>query len=156
MKATKLTNQIQKQLRYFNPTVTVKVDTEFSYYYDTDIITYCPYQFYPEQAEEFAGFVEKTYNFDIRPHYFMFSLLHEIGHSMTMDLLGANELQTEAFLRELIHASDEKLGNEMYFNLPSERMANKWAVEYFNDHRKMCLRIEKRLQKMLNHYYKKA
>lgn len=155
MKATKLTSQIQKELRKINPEVRVEIDTEFAYLYDANIITYCPFQLYPEQEEAFADFVEKTFDFDLRPHSFLFALLHEVGHSMTMDSLEDDELTSELIMREAVHLMDSEKGNDLYFNLPSEKMANKWAVDYFKTNFDKCIKLENKMQKMLNHYYKK-
>lgn len=155
---TKLTHQIQKEVKKLNPELKITFGDSFAFFYATDTITYHPFNNEPESAEALAKHIESTRNFDIRPHFFMYSLLHEIGHSFTMDNLESEDLDNELYVRELIHLVSQDNttdADEMYFNLESEMLANDWAVNFIQNNVPYCVKLENRLQKYLNHFYKR-
>ena len=53
---------------------------------------------------------------------------------MTMDSMSNKELTLDLILRKAIHLQkDEEKANNAYYNLPSEKLANEWANEYFTE-----------------------
>ena len=128
---------------------------EFAFYPKLNLITYSVYH---SQADKmFAECINKKYNCDIRPFYFIYSLLHEIGHYKTLPTIPQKDLLEEMIIRDTILDSfelQEEL-NEFYTNLPSERAANEWAIEYLEKNTLQCWKFQKKVFARLAHYYKK-
>jgi len=104
--------------------------------------------------ELFLEFIKDTFDYDV-PNSFIISLLHEIGHHYTLDLI---DEETNAFCEfekmrideEMENATTEeeiKALNYQYFNLPDEIEATAWAVEYAETHPK---KIKMMWNKMCN------
>ena len=81
-------------------------------------------------------FINNKYDTDITDWYFIFSLLHEIGHHETMDELTDNDWLTEILVRN--HCD-----SEIYWNLKAEDLANRWAIQYLIDHTEECWNFQK-------------
>ncbi len=110
--------------------VTVEESDEFAYFYTESRIEICwPEDENPENAQHKADFkahIKAMYNIDLDTDikYFVFSLLHELGHHMTMDILSEEQLEDELITRRLIDLTG---ADDLYFKLPSEIEANEWA-----------------------------
>ena len=116
--------------------VKVARDSEFAYYYFEDKITYTlNFTHNGEKVKAFKEHIYTTYNIDLddEKDFFLFSLLHEIGHYMTMDTMEQEDLIVEVAIRKLLQEKVEMEDN-IYFKLPSEVLANDWAADYFMEH----------------------
>ena len=100
--------------------------------------------------ETFIDFVNNKYNTDITSWYFIFSILHEVGHHVTLSTLSEDDLKWEYVIRTF-----GNLTNEEYFNLPSEDLANKWAIDYILNHQQECWDFQRKCSKIMRHIYKK-
>lgn len=115
--------------------ITVEESDEFSYWYqDSRIEIAWPQHENPENSQlkaDFIAYINSTYHIDIsnKVDYFVFSLLHELGHHMTMDSLDETDLQEELVTRRLIELTEN---DSLYFTLPSELAANDWAFEHWD------------------------
>lgn len=105
-------------------------------------------------------YVQKTFGYAIE-NIFVFSLLHEIGHHFTMKNFSskvwrkekARERRIEARLRK---SKDENLDRKFYlqyFDLPSERTATKWAVNYAKKNKDELENFWNILNKELQKFY---
>jgi hypothetical protein len=159
-----------KGVRKFNKVMTdivkpfgiskAKLGEDFAYYFDDEHIEYkvtsCA------SDDMFADFVKRTFNMDIEDGI-AFSLLHEIGHHKTTDLLAEEELdrcyckvdQLEQKLKNenLTYAQRRKLHNQ-YFELPNEYLATSWAVAFCKAHPKKYRKMCKKALKAYHEFYK--
>ena len=82
-------------------------------------------------------FVYRTFNISIHP--FLTGVLHEIGHVMTFD----EQLDRERSILYKLLDIDFDIARAddfatMYFNIPSEFEATRWAVNYYLSHKEHC------------------
>lgn len=93
---------------------------------------------------------------EARADIFLWSLLHEIGHSETLDDLedGVEELCME-IKRELSEHADWSIEHRhmVYFNCPDEYAATDWAGEYIIAHNNELAIFWNKLQKAINNFY---
>lgn len=86
--------------------------------------------------------------------YFLFSLLHEVGHHFTLGQLSEEELNYETFCREVLSLSEDspREVNEAYFNLPAEILATKWALEFMLNNMEWCNKKARLIYQALRHF----
>lgn len=121
---------------------------EFAYYDDLHIITFTFAQY--EDDVEFINHIQDTYEIEnLEPWFFVYCLLHEIGHHMTLNQLSESEYEQETIFRQVI--SD----NQAYFNLKAEKLANDWAVDYLSNHTEDCWKFQRKCYSILKHLLKK-
>ena len=81
-------------------------------------------------------FINNKYDTDITDWYFVFSVLHEIGHHQTIKLLTKEDWIVESIVRN-------EHSQIAYWNLKAEDLANKWAIQYLIDHTEECWDFQK-------------
>lgn len=144
LKGTRTLNKaISTQLAPFGISRCV-LGTEYSYSFEKNDIMFKLDLGYEDEL--FSEFVKERFNFDDTGIEFLFSLLHEVGHSC------ANE-EIEGFIFDFCQTEKERIFAEMetaetdeevrklewqYFNLPDEICATAWAVNYANTHWLEC------------------
>ena len=132
----KLTAQMDSFLRPFG--VKSLLGKDFAYYPVTEQVQFTIVM--EERADRvFAQFIAETFQYKVKD-MFLFSLLHEVGHHLTLEDFEDDEIEKEWKHKSKIEWEiddtnyDEKLME--YFNLPSEYAATAWAVSYMRDHEK--------------------
>ena len=136
----------------------VELGQEYAYWYVSESVTFkLTYTIVDKWYDEF---IYKRFHLVDGYDSFVFSLLHEIGHHMTMDNI-PEDVQAEIDkkkekLEKLINLKfmpkflRKKIEFE-YFTLYDELMATRWAVWYFKNHPKevkeMCLKAQLALHK---------
>lgn len=130
-------------------------DKEFSYYPETERISYTIIQYTADDL--FTQLINEKYDVNIEPFYFIFPLLHEVGHHMTTDELTEEELQTDLMCRQMVipYIEDEVEQGKAYISLTAEDLATSWAIDYIRNNLEECVRTQDRFVKIINHYYKK-
>jgi len=113
--------------------VDVSCGMEFGYYPDEDEITWGLYT-NERQDKTFADFFENTLGCR-KIHAFIYSIFHEFGHKVTLPQFSNEDwfyyrLRCDGMTDE--EDADER--DYMYYNLPIEEAASKWAVDYINNH----------------------
>jgi hypothetical protein len=91
--------------------------------------------------ELFIDFIKDTFDFTV-PNSFIISLLHEVGHHYTLDLIDDETYnycydEKQRISEELSKAEtyeDIKALFYQYFMLPDELEATTWAVDYAESH----------------------
>lgn len=139
---------------------TAELGAEFCYWDDDETVDYSLVISVPSD-EAWKEYVKETFNFRIT-NIFMFSLLHEIGHHFTMGKFNKFQQSKERVAiakieHNLSESNDEDFDKEMYkkyFDLPMEKSATKWAVNYYRTHRQAINRFYKKLEKELQKFYK--
>ena len=73
---------------------------------------------------------------DIECDSFLASLMHEIGHHMTYNDFDDEDWEQDYLNRNMLEAKGTAISNKdinfEYFNLPTERAATEWAIEYIH------------------------
>lgn len=89
-----------------------------------------------EREPAHIEFINNKYDTDIADWYFVFSVLHEIGHHQTIKLLTKEDWIIESIVRR-------KHNQIAYWNLKAEDLANRWAIQYLIDHTEECWNFQK-------------
>ena len=98
--------------------------------------------------ELFIDFIRENFGYTVF-NSFIISLLHEVGHHYTLDLIDDEtnafcEFEKERISVDLANATTKeeiKELNYQYFNLPDEIEATAWAVEYAEKHPQQIKRM---------------
>jgi hypothetical protein len=104
------------------------IDADFCYYNITNEIIAMNIDDARNYAEEFIEFAAQINPIAREIDIVLLSLLHEFGHHETYYLLTEEEEVEEKFMRMLYQGIGENVTG--YFNLPSERMATEWALDF--------------------------
>ncbi len=109
----------------------------------------------PYIGEHHRGWIAKNYGMRMNSGaYFLFSLLHEVGHHMTIKNMTEEDLNYETFCRNALSYADgtpEEI-NEAYFNLPAEILATEWALNYMVKNPLWCKKAYGKILKAIRHF----
>jgi hypothetical protein len=125
-----ISEKIQSFLEREGFDVRVGCDTDFVYEYATSTVYYAlvvsdnSSKWFREYA------LSKGLKYDCGS--FFLSLFHELGHHMTMDLIDDDEYWEGVEKKKGLDGS-KKEDNFFYFDLPDERAATEWAIDYINN-----------------------
>lgn len=150
-----LEKRIKKYAKQFGITRAICTD---SFFYIPQDKTVCFTLFRYTTSDEFINFINTKYDVDITEWYFVFSLLHEIGHHMTVNLLTDEEIEFETIARKTIAATfsdDDETRHALYFELPAEDLANKWAINYLQNHIHECWEFQNKCTAIMRHIVNK-
>ena len=151
-----LETKIKKIVREFID-IEVYLDTDFCFYSETNVLTFAPLSM-GELEEIHIDWIKKTYKKDLSdPYiYWFFSLLHEVGHAVTLWELTDEDLEFEYTIRTALENGwIEDDSSEVYFNLPAEKLATEWALDTIYYNKKWAAKKIHRIYESLNHFYKK-
>lgn len=154
MKSTTLDNNISRFVRKFG-VKRARMGNQFVYLANTQTMNYTVLQY--ETDEDYIEYLNSTYEIDVRPWYFVFCILHEVGHHMTIGELSEEDYTFEYIMRKhlLGMIDDQKKINEIYFQMPAEDLANRWAIEYISAHPEECWRFQWKCYAIMRHLFKK-
>lgn len=89
---------------------------------------------------------------------FIMSILHEVGHAMTVDKFSTKHWNDEFAKKEKISEEMTKENffekNQEYFLMPTEKAATDWAVDYYNNNKDEIRVWQHRLNCAVKHYEK--
>lgn len=127
----------------------------FVYYPKNKTIYFTVYRYVND--ENLIEFINKKYNVDISDWFFIFSLLHEIGHHKTMHKLTKADINYEMSVNDFLSFcdEDEKTKNLIHFNLPAEDLADRWAIDYIKNNLDECWNFQQKCLKIIEHIYNK-
>jgi hypothetical protein len=151
MYATTLEKKITRYVNKFGVHRAKCTKYEFAYYPYNNSITFSILRF-PED-QELIDHIKEKFDIDVSDWYFIFSLLHEIGHEQTLPRLREEDIETDIFNRSILSLMGHD--NKAYFNLPTEYAANAWAVDYLLNHQQECWDFQMKCLKIIRHVYKK-
>lgn len=106
--------------------LTSQFGTDFAYLYYKRIVVWT-LAVTQQNDIDFQNFFESL-GCNVKCDVFLYSLLHEIGHSQTLD-----DINEEDYAYALDRKA-EPLTNAEYFRLPDEIAATQWAVDFLNEH----------------------
>lgn len=125
----KLLHRLMREIvQRTNAEVTWAYDpNEFSYDEEEQTIRYNEIKLQP-YIEQFVGAIERSTT--VRAHWWLWSVLHELGHHFTWD---DEEVAENAWLRELFNfmGADSMEG---YMLLSEEKAATDWAIAWAERH----------------------
>ena len=149
-----LEKKIRRYLKKFGITRALCTD---SFFYIPTAKTVCFTILRYTTDEELIEHVNQKYDVDIHDWFFIFSLLHEVGHHMTMSQLSEKDFIEEVAARKVISQliDNDTDKNAVYFELNAEDLANRWAIEYIENHTQECWDFQNRCFKIIEHIYKK-
>lgn len=138
---------------------TAELDSEFCYWHEESLVYYT-LAITELTDDAWKEYVLKTFNYKIE-NIFMFSLLHEIGHHFTMDNFSKKQRNAENHKTEEIEEKLSKSTSDIvdrnlnleYFNMPMEKSATRWAVNYSKKHKVEINRFWKKFHKELKRFY---
>lgn len=133
----------------------VKVFMGDKFEYGNGIVSFTPF-YWDTLSKAHCDYVNRTFSVDVSGVYFLFCLLHEIGHHFTVENFSDEELENEIILRQLLDFSEEDAVsvNDAYFNLPAEEEATKWALEFMLNHVNWVNSTSRFLDEAIRHYFK--
>ena len=136
---------------------------DWAYYPDTNKITYSLVENNIEDIW-FNEFVKKRFGYKVK-NTFMITILHEIGHKMTLDDIYESdavyefcEAEKERIDKDMKNAKSEKECKKLefqYFALPDEIIATKWAVDYMRENEEKLAEIWEKLKAAFVEFYSK-
>ncbi len=99
---------------------------------------------------------------DIKCDTFLISFLHELGHHMTMPHLSPEDLHCQKIVGELqdeldeegITEEKEREIHQKYYNLPIEKVATEWAINYMRENTEKIAHFWKGFQEIVQEFYK--
>ena len=151
--AETLEKKIQKYFNQFGINHVVCTDS-FIYLPETKTVCFTIYNYTTDQ--ELIDFINKKYDVDITDWFFIFSLLHEVGHHMTIDEITDDDMIAEIMMRNsILSIFEDENRNEIYFNLPAEDLANRWAIDYISNHEEECWKFQKKCFAIMQHIFNK-
>jgi hypothetical protein len=122
---------------------------EFCYYPSEDKITYTVC--WQDNDDEFIELVNEKYNADIQPWFFIFCILHEIGHAETFDELTNEDLKTDLLLRNAIQFFENQ--GRAYINLRAEDLATSWALDFISNNETYLWEFQTECWKIMQKIY---
>ena len=105
--------------------LTAVMGTDFAYLYKRNVVVWTPVVSVKNDTD-FQNFFESL-GCIVKCDVFLYSILHEIGHSQTFDDL------SEADYAYSLDRKSQEISNDEYFRLPDELAATMWAVDFLNN-----------------------
>lgn len=154
----KLNSVITKQLKGFGISKAVCSD-DFSYWCIEEEVHYKLTQ--TIEDEWFMEFIEETFGY-APTNPFIMSLLHEVGHHITIDIVEDEDMDFSEDEKERISEEMQTADAERtkaleweYFNLPDEIVATEWAVDYAVNHTEELEDMWQEILKALAEFYER-
>ena len=130
------------------------VDTDFYWYHDNTI----GYSFFiPEDTmapwNELLEELKCEYSID----HFYSAWLHELGHAITYNELDSDEIDACNEIKDLLRDEPSSFAEDthwIYFHLPVEIAATRWAVQYINTYPERVKELKDLVGKTVRLFYK--
>lgn len=139
-----------------------KLDTDFAYYHGSDLITYTLIEL-PFAEIGLKGYLEKNYPFMPKCSMFIFSLLHELGHYLTVDKIKRKKWLHCQKTKKILDRKVQKIYDDnimiekqmFYCTIYDERIATKKAVNLLIENYDFIIEYEKVLNNAICDFYRK-
>lgn len=142
------------------PEIECDIDAEFAYYYGTDEITYTLFSI-PEADEGFRQYLNINYPTMPNCSMFVFSLLHELGHHITMAQYSKKDFKKWKVEKAKIETKKADTPKEMienqiaYCGLFDEKIATAEAVKILIANYEYIQEFEKTWYNAVMKFYQK-
>ena len=132
-----------------------EIGEDFAYYPFHDLIEISLVTI-DRSSKNFLSFVNTEFN-DITADIFLWSLLHEIGHHETWDILTDSEIIESQIIKKQIQNNeiDSNRKDEIYFYTPDEYAATEWAANYMKENVQEVKEFWEKLQPHIINLYEK-
>ena len=108
-----------------------------------------------QDAETFMEDVSTRFP-DLKADYFLWCLMHEIGHCMTDDEWTEDEQNRfDEQLKRMTEIENTREKSFWYYSMPNEFFATRWAGEYMEVHPKKIKKFWNKIQPMILEFYLK-
>lgn len=150
------TKQMDRVINKFFKTVgandlAARMGTDFCYYYYENVVDYSI--IVSERMDRMFMDFAKSIGLKVECGVFILSLLHEVGHHMTIDEIDDDVYKYCEDVKANLTDSDEDVMT--YFNLPDEKIATEWAIDYINNNFEIVKVFSSHFQKVLLNFIKK-
>jgi hypothetical protein len=143
----------EKLEKFFNNEgfdVRVSSNKDFAYEYATSTV------YYSFLVPKMGGELHKKYALAHGLEYdcgsFFLGLLHEVGHHFTLDDLEEDEEEYCMKTKKKLHGESVE-DNFIYFDLPDEKLATEWAINYINKNKAKLFKLAIEIQPIINNIY---
>ena len=130
---TKIKNTLDTWLKENGFDLTTRFEQDFAYYHNENVIAFGLLT--TERNDEcFGNFIEDLGGYG--NYSFLNSFFHELGHHETYEDISDREYEYGQMVKAYL-ADKEELNDYdfyTYYNLPIERVATEWGIEYINSH----------------------
>ena len=147
-----LNKKLEEFFSEYGIELTFRVSEEFAYFYDKDVVNYSLTTL-GKQDLYFKKFFYKLDNRIKDIDIFMLSILHEVGHSQTLNNIDDVLYEQEQRVKETLDGS-KKADNYIYFGLPSEMAATLWAIDFIIENSEKLSVLWTELQNHIMQFYK--
>lgn len=145
---TEIKNILDNWLKDNGFDLTTRFEQDFGYYHNENVIAFGLLT--TEKNEEcFGNFVE-----DLGGYYdlnFLNSFFHELGHHETYEDINDEDYNYGQMVKDYLANKKElnKYDLYTYFNLPIERAATEWGVNYINDHTPEIMKLNTKIREII-------
>ena len=136
------------------------LDADFAYYQTTNEISYSLLTM-PVNDAAFSEYLKEKYPDAPQINMFVFSLLHELGHYLTLPLISKKKRRKWRKKKKMlektrIYSDSDKYNLQLaYCNLPDERIATQKAVELLINNYDYVKQFEANVMKKIFEFYEK-
>lgn len=131
-----------------------ELGSDFSYWYSESLICFALAVTESNDIDfrEFCKELQPELHCDI----FLLSFMHELGHHETLDEWNDEEYLDMKIQKEQINKMkvSQREKNFMYFNIPDERRATEWGLQYIMEHKTEIALLWNRLQQAIFQFYR--
>ena len=156
MFATTLEKNVSKFVRKFGVN-RARYSETFQYRERKDGYNYIDFSFrHYNEDNLLIDHIKEKFGVDVEPMFWIFSLLHEVGHHMTFPKFEEDDFMEYGLMRQIVlpfMPPDE--ANKFYFGLPIEDAATRWAIQYIADHFEECWEFQCKVANLFEHTKKK-
>ena len=134
--------------------------TDFAYYPTTEEISYTLFEL-PFSNDGYKQFLQKYYNFNIPCSMFTFSLLHELGHYVTLHTVSKKQKRRIKKAKKYMSKKICKTYNDsvmlqiVYCKLYDERIATEQAMSFINNNYSLIMKYDELIMKEIYSFYEK-
>lgn len=131
-----------------------KLGSDFSYWYSDSLICFA-LAISESSDRDFQEFCRELQP-ELHCDTFLLSFMHELGHHETLDEWDDDEYLDMKIQKEKINKMkvSQKEKNFMYFNIPDERRATEWGLQYMMEHQTEITQLWDRLRQAIFQFYK--
>lgn len=130
-----------------------QLGSDFSYWYSDSLINFALVvtETNDRDFQEFCKELQPKLHCDI----FLLSFMHELGHHETVDEWEDDEYLDMKIQKEKINKMkvSQKEKNFMYFNIPDEKRATEWGLQYIMEHQTEMMQLWNKVQQAILQFY---
>lgn len=132
---------------------TAELGSDFSYWYSESLICFA-LAVTESNDIDFRDFCKELQP-ELHCDIFLLSFMHELGHHETLDEWEDEEYLDMKIQKERINKMkvSQKEKNFMYFNIPDERRATEWGLQYIIEHQTEMTLLWNELRQAIFSFY---